>query len=73
MIITLRGALGEVNTFLVSVVVILFLYYLIERTKFGLAVKAAASDMQVASLLGINVDKYIITIIGNRDRRWQHN
>lgn len=49
----------DLISFLVSVVVILFLYYLIERTKFGLAVKAAASDMQVASLLGINVDKYI--------------
>jgi branched-chain amino acid transport system permease protein len=49
----------DLISFLVSVVVILFLYYLIDRTKFGLAVKAAASDMQVASLLGINVDKYI--------------
>jgi len=49
----------DLISFVVSVVVILFLYYLIDRTKFGLAVKAAASDMQVASLLGINVDKFI--------------
>ena len=49
----------DLISFLVSLLVILFLYYLIERTKFGLAVKAAAADMQVASLLGINVDKYI--------------
>jgi branched-chain amino acid transport system permease protein len=59
-------AVGDVHvgmldliSFLVSVAVIVVLYYLIERTKFGLAVKAAAADMQVASLLGINVDKYI--------------
>jgi branched-chain amino acid transport system permease protein len=49
----------DLISFLISLLVILFLYFLIERTKFGLAVKAAASDMQVASLLGINVDKYI--------------
>lgn len=49
----------DLISFLVSAVVIIILYYLIERTKFGLAVKAAAADMQVASLLGINVDKYI--------------
>ncbi|MDX9863648.1 MAG: branched-chain amino acid ABC transporter permease [Anaerolineaceae bacterium] len=49
----------DLISFSVSLLVILFLYFLIERTKFGLAVKAAASDMQVASLLGINVDKYI--------------
>ena len=43
----------------VTVVVLGLLFYLIERTKFGLAVKASATNMQVASLLGINVDKYI--------------
>jgi branched-chain amino acid transport system permease protein len=59
-------AVGEVHigvldliSFIVSILAIIILYFLIERTKFGLAVKAAASDMQVASLLGINVDKYI--------------
>jgi branched-chain amino acid transport system permease protein len=49
----------DLISFIVSVVVIIYLYYLIEKTKFGLAVKAAATNMQVASLLGINVDKYI--------------
>lgn len=49
----------DLISFLVSVIVIIYLYYLIEKTKFGLAVKAAATNMQVASLLGINVDKYI--------------
>jgi branched-chain amino acid transport system permease protein len=43
----------------ITIVVIGFLFYLIEKTKFGLAVKSAATNMQVASLLGINVDKYI--------------
>lgn len=49
----------DLISFVVSVIVIIYLYYLIEKTKFGLAVKAAATNMQVASLLGINVDKYI--------------
>ena len=49
----------DLISFIVSVIVIIYLYYLIEKTKFGLAVKAAATNMQVASLLGINVDKYI--------------
>jgi branched-chain amino acid transport system permease protein len=59
-------AVGDVHiglldliSFVVSILAIIILYFLIERTKFGLAVKAAAADMQVASLLGINVDKYI--------------
>jgi branched-chain amino acid transport system permease protein len=49
----------DLISFVVSILSIILLYFLIERTKFGLAVKAAAADMQVASLLGINVDKYI--------------
>lgn len=49
----------DLISFVVSIVAIIILYFLIERTKFGLAVKAAAANMQVASLLGINVDKYI--------------
>ena len=49
----------DLISLLSSVVVIIFLNYLINHTKFGLAVKAAATNMQVASLLGINVDKYI--------------
>ncbi len=49
----------DLISFVVSILAIILLYFLIERTKFGLAVKAAAADMQVASLLGINVDKYI--------------
>ncbi len=49
----------DLISFVVSILAIILLYILIERTKFGLAVKAAAADMQVASLLGINVDKYI--------------
>lgn len=49
----------DLISLVISILAIVALYFLIERTKFGLAVKAAASDMQVASLLGINIDKYI--------------
>lgn len=49
----------DLISFIISIAAIIGLYFIIERTKFGLAVKAAASDMQVASLLGINIDKYI--------------
>lgn len=52
------GLLDLISLF-ISLLVVFILYYVIERTKFGLAVKAAAANMQVASLLGINVDKYI--------------
>ena len=59
-------SIGEIHIGLIdlisllgSLIVIIFLNYLINHTKFGLAVKAAATNMKVASLLGINVDKYI--------------
>lgn len=46
----------------IAVVVIIGLEYLITKTKFGLAVKASSSNMGTASLLGINVDKYIMLV-----------
>lgn len=49
----------DVISLVIAFVSILILSLLISRTKFGLAVRAAASNMRVASLLGINVDKYI--------------
>ncbi|MDY0019082.1 MAG: branched-chain amino acid ABC transporter permease [Anaerolineae bacterium] len=64
-------ALGEIKigtldllSLAIAAVALVALTFLINRTKFGLAVKAAASDMQVASLLGINVDKYIGLVFG---------
>jgi branched-chain amino acid transport system permease protein len=46
----------------IAIVAIVGLEYLITKTKFGLAVKAASSNMGTASLLGINVDKYIMLV-----------
>ena len=46
----------------IAVVAIVGLEYLITKTKFGLAVKASSSNMGTASLLGINVDKYIMLV-----------
>ncbi len=46
----------------IAIVAIIGLEYLITKTKFGLAVKAASSNMGTASLLGINVDKYIMLV-----------
>ncbi len=46
----------------VAILAIAILSFLVTKTKFGLAVKACASNMRVAGLLGINVDKYIMLV-----------
>lgn len=46
----------------VAILAIALLTILINKTKFGLAVKACASNMRVASLLGIHVDRYIMMV-----------
>jgi branched-chain amino acid transport system permease protein len=46
----------------IALLSIVFLTWLLNKTKFGLAVKACASNMAVASLLGINVDFYVLLV-----------
>lgn len=50
----------QVVIFVVSVVILGILTFLINRTKFGKAMKAVAEDPTTASLLGINTDRFIV-------------
>ena len=46
---------------LVAAVSMVVLWYLVERTKTGKAMRAVAEDKEIASLMGINVNKIIVT------------
>lgn len=59
---SVRIGVLDIISLITTVVVLIFLQYLISKTKFGLAVKASSSNMNTASLLGINVDKYIMLV-----------
>ncbi len=56
-ILTYTGAL----TFILSVLLLIGLYTLVQRTRFGRAMRAVAEDKQTAALMGINVDHVIST------------
>jgi branched-chain amino acid transport system permease protein len=58
----LRIGVLDLISLAVAILAIAGLTLLISKTKFGLAVKACASNMVVANLLGINVDKYIMLV-----------
>lgn len=63
--ISLLGAsIGLVDLIIlaVSVVALLFMLFLINKTKIGLAIRAAAFDLDTASLMGINVRSLILTV-----------
>ncbi len=49
----------QIIIFAVSLVILALLAYLINRTKFGKALRAVAENQTTASLLGISVDRYI--------------
>jgi branched-chain amino acid transport system permease protein len=48
-----------VMTFVLSVILMVGLYILVQRTKMGKAMRAVAEDKEVAALMGIDVDKII--------------
>ena len=50
----------QVVIFAVSVVILTILSFLINRTKFGKAMKAVAEDPITSSLLGIDTDRFIV-------------
>lgn len=58
----LRIGVLDLISLVVAILAIAALTILFSKTKFGLAVKAAASNMRIANLLGINVDKYITLV-----------
>lgn len=52
----------DLLTMAIVVVAVFVLELLITKTKFGLAVRAASSNMGTAALLGINIDLYIMLV-----------
>lgn len=54
-IITYTG----VFTFVLSIVILIVLYILVQRTKMGRAMRAVAEDKQISALMGIDVDGVI--------------
>lgn len=46
-------------TFLLSIILMIALYTLVQRTRFGRAMRAVAENKQVAALMGIDVDRVI--------------
>ena len=51
----------KILVFLVTIVSMAGLWYLVERTKTGKAMRAVAEDKEIASLMGINVNRIIVT------------
>jgi branched-chain amino acid transport system permease protein len=49
-----------VLTFVLSILLMIALWALVNRTKMGTAMRAVAEDKQVAALMGINVDRIIV-------------
>jgi branched-chain amino acid transport system permease protein len=50
-----------VFTFVLSIVLLVVLYTIVQRTKLGRAMRAVAQDKKTAALMGIDVDKTIST------------
>ncbi len=50
-----------VFTFVLSIVLLIVLYTIVQRTKLGRAMRAVAQDKKTAALMGIDVDKTIST------------
>ncbi len=65
----MRFQFGQINITLLQIIILVLsfilmsaLYYIIQRTTFGAAVRAAAHDRNTASLMGINFNKVILFI-----------
>ena len=56
-LITYTGVL----TFVLSILLMIGLYILVQRTKMGKAMRAVAEDKEIAALMGIDVDRVIAT------------
>ena len=51
----------QLVTIVACVVLMLILYYVVERTRTGRAMRAVSEDKDVAALMGIDVDRVIVT------------
>lgn len=54
----------QVVVFIAAVIVMLGLYYFVQKTKIGKAMRAVAEDKDVAMLMGIDVDRVIVITFG---------
>ncbi|MBM7871476.1 branched-chain amino acid transport system permease protein [Clostridium pascui] len=52
----------DIFSLIIVLTALILLSFLINKTKFGLAVRAVSSNMRTASILGVNVDKYIMLV-----------
>ena len=60
-ILTFEIAGTKILVLVVAAVSMLGLWYLVERTKTGKAMRAVAEDKEIAALMGINVNRTIVT------------
>ena len=51
----------QIVTIIAAVVLMAILYYIVERTRTGRSMRAVSEDKDVASLMGIDVDRTIVT------------
>ena len=51
----------QIVTIVAAIVLMAILYYVVERTRTGRSMRAVSEDKDVASLMGINVDRTIVT------------
>lgn len=49
----------QIGVALVSIIIMIFLIYLVRKTKIGMAMRAIALDRSTASIMGVNVDRTI--------------
>ena len=54
----------ELITIVAAIVLMALLYYFVERTRTGRAMRAVSEDKDVAALMGINVDRTIVVTFG---------
>jgi branched-chain amino acid transport system permease protein len=57
----LQFARIQIVTIIAAVVLMAILYYIVERTRTGRSMRAVSEDKDVASLMGIDVDRTIVT------------
>jgi len=60
-ILTFEIAGTKILVLLVACISMVVLWYLVERTKTGKAMRAVAEDKEIAALMGINVNRIIVT------------
>jgi len=63
-ILGVRVTHQQVLAFVITIVLILFLWWLLSRTNMGRIIRAVSQDREMASMLGINAEKIFIFVMG---------